>query len=281
MRAPPGPRFRPASGPAARPGRRWPAGSSGVGDQRRALQGPRQPWPSSGKIGTSRKGRNAVPPRRNKKSRVQVGPRGERLSAPGARLRPLGPRRARGALGAVAAHAPSATARRRGFLAARGWGKGLRGVLSRERAARCLAAEGLRREEGCAGCRGGTQQGLSCQWDRDGETEQGWGARVFPLGSGSGTTGEGALPRKEAPWSGDSFVRRGSPVSWRRDRGPCGCESGGGNLGLTAGVWGARCGEQRPLREDCAVFTTPGAAGGVALRFGDSYCPGVWGSRRA
>jgi hypothetical protein len=78
-----------------------------------------------------------------KKLRDEARPRGGRRTA-GALPCQLRQRRARGALGAAATHAPLATGVRARLPRGQGGGReGMRGGISRERAAPRLAAEGL------------------------------------------------------------------------------------------------------------------------------------------
>ncbi|XP_011810016.1 PREDICTED: splicing factor, arginine/serine-rich 19-like [Colobus angolensis palliatus] len=124
---------------------RVPLGAGGVRERRRALSGPLQPQPSSGNVYPLRKGRKNRSARRGEEPQAEARPRKGQRPAPRIRPRPFDSRRARGALGAAATHAPPAT-KRRGARARRPRGRGVGGGgpcggLSRERAARRLGAE--------------------------------------------------------------------------------------------------------------------------------------------
>nr|XP_037845658.1 uncharacterized protein LOC119621167 [Chlorocebus sabaeus] len=137
---------------------RVPLGPGGVRERRRALSGPLLPQPSSGNLCPLRKGRKNSSARRGEEPQAEARPRRGQRPPPCVRPRPLGPRRARGALGAAATHAPPAT-KRRGARARRPRGRGVGGGgpcggLSRERAARRLGAESPPVAEGHRGTLG-------------------------------------------------------------------------------------------------------------------------------
>lgn len=137
---------------------RVPLGPGGVRERRRALSAPLRPQPSSGNLCPLRKGRKNRSARRGEEPQAEARPRRGQRPPPRVRPRPLGPRRARGALGAAATHAPPAT-KRRGARARRPRGRGAGGGgpcggLSRERAARRLGAEGPPGAEGHRGTLG-------------------------------------------------------------------------------------------------------------------------------
>ncbi|XP_023048659.1 uncharacterized protein LOC111526889 [Piliocolobus tephrosceles] len=137
---------------------RVPLRAGRVRERRRALSGPLQPQQSSGNLCPLRKGRKNRSARRREEPQAEARPRKGQPPASRVRPRPLGPRRARGALGAAATHAPPAT-KRRGARARRPRGRGLGGGgpcggLSRERAARRLGAEGPPGAEGHRGTLG-------------------------------------------------------------------------------------------------------------------------------
>nr|XP_057156102.1 alpha-2A adrenergic receptor-like [Pan paniscus] len=102
------------------------AGAAGFRERRRALSGPRRPRPSSGNRCPPRKGRKNCSARKGEELRGEARPRRGQRQAARVRPRPLGPRRARGALGTAVTHAPPAT-ERRGARARRPRGRGAGG----------------------------------------------------------------------------------------------------------------------------------------------------------
>ncbi|XP_011915758.1 PREDICTED: uncharacterized protein LOC105585862 [Cercocebus atys] len=158
---------------------RVPLGPDGVRERRRALSGPLRPQPSSGNLCPLRKGRKNRSARRGEEPQAEARPRRGQRPPPRVRPRPLGPRRARGALGAAATHAPPAT-KRRGARARRPCGRGAGGGgpcggLSRERAARRLGAEGPPGAEGHRGTLGHLSS--RTVWEREASAASGGESR--------------------------------------------------------------------------------------------------------